>query len=209
MRLEVSDTGCGIPLETQARVFDPFFSTKSAGRGLGLAVVHGIVEGLGGMIRLESEPGKGTKFQILLPCAEAAAVSTNYQVARTKGKPRLSYGTVLVVEDEDPLRRPVAKMLQKTGFTVIEASDGYAALQAIRSPQKHIDILLLDVTLPGAPSRDVFAQAQLLRPAMKVIITSAYSREMAAASLAGIVEHFIRKPYRLGELRDLVQQGLP
>jgi nitrogen-specific signal transduction histidine kinase/CheY-like chemotaxis protein len=207
LRLEVSDTGCGIPLETQARVFDPFFTTKSAGRGLGLAVVHGIVEGLGGMIRLESEPGRGTKFQILLPCAETAAVAANCQVARTEEKPRLSYGTVLVVEDEEPLRRPVAKMLQKTGFTVIEASDGYAALQAIRSPQKNIDILLLDVTLPGAPSRDVFAQAQLLRPGMKVIITSAYSREMATASLAGTVEHFIRKPYRLDELRDLVQQS--
>jgi signal transduction histidine kinase len=207
LRLEVSDTGCGIPLETQARVFDPFFTTKSAGRGLGLAVVHGIVEGLGGMIRLESEPGRGTKFQILLPCAETAAVAANCQVARTEEKPRLSYGTVLVVEDEEPLRRPVAKMLQKTGFTVIEASDGYAALQAIRSPQKNIDILLLDVTLPGAPSRDVFAQALLLRPGMKVIITSAYSREMATASLAGTVEHFIRKPYRLDELRDLVQQS--
>jgi len=209
LRLEVSDTGCGIPLETQARVFDPFFTTKSAGRGLGLAVVHGIVEGLGGMIRLESEPGTGTKLQILLPCAEIAAVAANCPVARTEETPRLSHGTVLVVEDEDPLRRPVAKMLQKTGFTVIEASDGYAALQAIRSPQKQIDVLLLDVTLPGAPSSDVFAQAQLLRPEMKVIITSAYSREMAAASLAGTVEHFIRKPYRLGELLDLVQQNLP
>ena len=209
LRLEVSDTGCGIPVETQARVFDPFFTTKSAGRGLGLAVVHGIVEGLGGMIRLESEPGKGTKFQILLPCAETAAVATNCPVARTEEKARLSHGTVLVVEDEDPLRRPVAKMLQKTGFTVIEASDGYAALQAIRSPQKQIDILLLDVTLPGAPSRDVFEQAHQLRPEMKVIITSAYSREMAAASLARTVEHFIRKPYRLGDLRDLVQQSLP
>jgi two-component system, cell cycle sensor histidine kinase and response regulator CckA len=104
---------------------------------------------------------------------------------------------------------PVVKMLQKTGFTVIEASDGYAALQAIRSPQQHIDILLLDVTLPGAPSHDVFAQAQLLRPEMKLTITSAYSREMAAASLAGTVENFIRKPYQLGELRDLVQQSLP
>jgi len=208
LELGVSDTGCGIPLEAQARVFDPFFTTKAAGRGLGLTVVHGVVQSLGGMIRLESEPGKGTRFRILLPCAEAAAEATNGQMARTPQTAGPSYGTILVVEDEDPLRRPIAKMIQKAGFTVIEAGDGYAALQAIRSRQKHIDLLLLDVTLPGAPSREVYEQAKLLRPEMKVIVTSAYSKEMAAASLAGTVEHFIRKPYRLNDLMDLMQQSL-
>ena len=208
LRLEVSDTGSGIPSQMQARVFDPFFTTKSAGRGLGLAVVHGIVESLGGMIRLESEVGKGTKLQILLPCAEAAAKNTNPPTARTKERAHLGHGTILVVEDEDPLRRSVSKMFQKVGFNVLEASNGDDALKSIRTSQTRIDILLLDVTLPGAPSRQVFEQASRLRPEMKVIVTSAYSKETAAASLTGKVEHFIRKPYQLGDLMDRVQQSL-
>ena len=208
LRLEVSDTGSGIPSQMQARVFDPFFTTKSAGRGLGLAVVHGVVQSLGGMIRLESEVGKGAKLQILLPCAQAAAENTNPPTARTKERARLSHGTILVVEDEDPLRRSVSKMFQKVGFTVLEASNGDDALKAIRTPQTRIDILLLDVTLPGAPSRQVFEQASRLRPEMKVIVTSAYSKETSAASLTGKVEHFVRKPYQLGDLIDLVQQSL-
>ena len=208
LRLEVSDTGSGIASEMQARVFDPFFTTKSAGRGLGLAVVHGVVQSLGGMIRLESDIGKGTKFQILLPCAEAAAENTNPPTARSNERARLSHGTILVVEDEDPLRRPVSKMFQKAGFTVLEASNGDDALKAIRTPQTRIDILVLDVTLPGASSRQVFEQASRLRPEMKVIVTSAYSKETAAASLTGKVERFIRKPYQLGDLMDLVQQSL-
>jgi DNA-binding NtrC family response regulator len=144
----------------------------------------------------------------LLPCAEAAAENNNTPTARTKERARLSHGTILVVEDEDPLRRSVSKMFQKVGFTVLEASNGDDALKAIRTPQTRIDILLLDVTLPGAPSRQVFEQASRLRPEMKVIVTSAYSKETSAASLTGKVEHFVRKPYQLGDLMDLVQQSL-
>jgi len=207
LRLEVSDTGCGISSEAQNRVFDPFFTTKSTGRGLGLAVVHGIVEGLGGTVRFESEVGQGTKFQILMPCAEARAGATDCE-ADARDKFRVSQGTILFVEDEDPLRLPVSKMLHKMGFNVLEAADGSAALQMIRCTQKDIDILLLDITLPGASSREVFEQAKRLRPEMKVIVTSAYSEEMAAASLAEAVEYFMRKPYGLGDLMNMIQQSL-
>jgi PAS domain S-box-containing protein len=208
LRLDVSDTGCGIPLEAQARVFDPFFTTKADGRGLGLAVVHGIVGGLGGTICLESEVGKGTTFQITMPCAEVRVTETNGQISSHGQRLSVSQGTILVVEDEDPIRRPVSKILQKTGFNVIEAADGYAALEMIRSPQKDIDILLLDVTLPGAPSREVYEEAMRLRPEMKIIVASAYSEEMAATALSEKVELFIRKPYGLGDLMDLIQQSL-
>jgi PAS domain S-box-containing protein len=208
LRLDVSDNGCGIPSEAQARVFDPFFTTKSDGRGLGLAVVHGIVAGLGGTIRLESEVGKGTTFQIIMPCAEGGVTETNGQTSSPEQRLTVSQGTILVVEDEDPLRRPVSKMLQKTGFNVIEAADGYAALGIIRFPQKDIDILLLDITLPGAPSREVYKEAMRLRPEMKIIVTSAYSEEMAATALAEKIELFIRKPYRPGDLMDLIQRSL-
>ena len=206
VQLEVSDTGCGIPSEAQAYVFDPFFTTKSAGRGLGLAVVHGIVEALGGTIRLESEVGRGTKCQILLPCAESRADVSDRQMSPAGRWTGISNRTILLVEDEDPLRRPVAKMLQSTGFTVLEAVDGHTALQIIRATEKSIDILLLDISLPGASSREVFEQAKRLRPEMKVIVTSAYSEQMAATSLAGAVEHFVRKPYGVGDLLATIHQ---
>jgi PAS domain S-box-containing protein len=209
VQLEISDTGCGMPLEMQAKVFDPFFTTRSSGRGLGLAVVRGLVQSLQGTIRLESEPGKGTKFQVLLPCASSAAEGMNRGTDLTREQPGQSHGTVLIVEDEDELRRPVSKMLRARGFTVIQIGDGDSALEAIRSPENHIDILLLDITLPGASSREVFEQATRLRPEMKVIVTSAYSREMAAESLSGKVQHFIRKPYRLSDLMDLTAEARP
>jgi two-component system, cell cycle sensor histidine kinase and response regulator CckA len=209
VQLEVSDTGQGMLPETQAKVFDPFFTTKSAGHGLGLAIVQGIVRAVGGSIHLTSAPGKGTRFEILLPCAENIAGTEDRPMSRSELPPRRSrMATVLVVEDEDPLRQAASKMLRKAGFSVIEANDGSAALDAIRTQKSPIDVLLLDVTLPGAPSRDVFEEGRRLRPEMRVVITSAYNEAMAAASLPGRVERFIRKPYQLGDLTHLIQEIL-
>src|SRR5262249_18791313 len=134
LTLEVSDTGCGLSQETQARMFDPYFTTKSAGRGLGLAVVSGIVRGLGGEIHIASEPGKGATFQVLLPCAETKAVATNETTfdREESAHPSQEY-TVLVVEDEVPLRQAVVKMLRKTGFVVLEAANGSAAIDVLRA----------------------------------------------------------------------------
>jgi CheY-like chemotaxis protein len=117
--------------------------------------------------------------------------------------------SILVVEDEDTLRRAIAKMLQNHGFSVVEAGDGAAALDVIRAPGRHVDLILLDVTLPGVSSRAVFEEARQLRPDLRVIVTSAYSEEMATSSLGGRFDSFIRKPYRLSGLVHLIRQGLP
>jgi len=209
LQVEVSDTGRGMTPETQAKVFDPFFTTKSEGHGLGLAVVREIVRSLRGAISIASAPGKGCTFQIFLPCAEYA-VQTTHGVISPAEEETLQFqaGTILVVEDEESLRQPISKMVRKAGYSVIEASDGSAALDLIQGKQNHIDVLLLDITLPGASSREVFEAATRLRPDMRLIVTSAYSKAMAAESLAGTVNRFLRKPYRLDDLMGLIRQAL-
>ena len=148
MQLEVSDTGPGIPLEIQTRLFEPYFATKSAGRGIGLAVVDGIVRSLNGEIRLVTESGKGTAFRILLPRYEGREAIPGPKLPAGEAVLPIPQSTILVVEDEDPLRQALAKMLRKSGFKVLEAENGSAAIDRIASGSK-IDIILLDLTLPG------------------------------------------------------------
>jgi CheY-like chemotaxis protein len=206
LQLEVSDTGSGMTFETRGRVFDPFFSTKAAGRGLGLAVVHGIVRSLGGSIRLMSEPGTGTTIQIGFPCdltgSETEQVETN--VSGQLDADRES-SSLLIVEDEEALRQAVAKLLRKRGWSVLEAGDGSAALQIIRTHPSPIGVLLLDITLPGIASREVFEEVQLARPETKVIITSAYSESLAARTFRRGTYRFLRKPFQLNDLVGLMQ----
>ena len=210
LRLEVSDTGCGITEEQQTRIFDPFFTTKFAGRGLGLAVVHGIVRANGGAIHLSSTPGQGTTFQIFLPAAGASperdlSPPAPCLTAETNG----TVATLLLVEDEETLRTSVSKMLSRRGFSVVGAGDGSTAVDLLRRHPGKIDIILLDMTLPGTPSREVIAEAQRTRPAVKVVLTSAYSRETVAQSIdAPIVKGFIRKPFQVGDLVQLLRTTL-
>ena len=127
VRLEVSDTGCGMTEEVKAKIFDPFFSTKFAGRGLGLAVVQGIVRDHGGAIDLVSAPGEGTTFQVFLPCTPQRVAKIHSAISSSGvGQSNARTGTILVVEDEETLRLAVSKALRKSGFSVMEASDGSA-----------------------------------------------------------------------------------
>jgi CheY-like chemotaxis protein len=208
--LEVSDTGCGMSRETQARMFDPFFTTKSVGHGLGLAVVQGIVRKVAGAIHFTSEPGRGTTVQILLPCAEAAAESITEPTSATgELAPPVQRFTVLVVEDEDPLRRAVAKMLRKTGYEVLEEANGSAAIDLLHENGGNIDLILLDMTIPGRSSQEVIAEAAQARPDLKVVLTSAYSEETATATItAPLVRGFIRKPFQLRGLAQTLRDVL-
>jgi PAS domain S-box-containing protein len=210
VQLEVSDTGGGMSRETQAKVFDPTFTTKSPGRGLGLAVVQGIVRSLAGAIHLTSEPDKGTTFRILLPCAESTT-DANGQVTSANGEPSVParHATVLVVEDEDHLRQAVVKMLQNTGFEVLQAADGTTAVDLLRENGNRIDAILLDMTIPGAPSREVVVEAGKVGRDLRIILTSAYSQEMIEGSMSGPqIRGFIRKPFEFADLLKTLRSCL-
>jgi CheY-like chemotaxis protein len=209
VQLEISDTGHGMSPETQAKVFDPFFTTKSGGHGLGLAIVHGIVRGFGGTIHLASEPGKGTTFQIRLPCYQVSADRTEDRVPCSEAPVLTREAIVLVVEDEACLREAVAKMLRKTGFEIFEAADGSSAIELLRASGSKIDAILLDMTIPGASSREVIAAAAKARSDVRVILTSAYSEEMIKDAMSAPQVHsFIRKPFQLGDLAQKLGNAL-
>jgi PAS domain S-box-containing protein len=208
VQLCVTDTGAGIPPELQARVFDPFFTTKVGGHGhgLGLAVVQGVVRSLGGATSIRSARDKGTAFEILLPRAgETVSTSEESDKAAFITETMDPKRGILVVEDEDSLRGAVSKLLRMRGFPVMEAGDGTAAVELLHSHGTQIAVVLLDVTLPGKPSHEVFDEAHALGTDVKVIVTSAYSPGTVAGFFPGAqLEYFIRKPYRLGELAELV-----
>jgi nitrogen-specific signal transduction histidine kinase/ActR/RegA family two-component response regulator len=210
VQLEVSDTGCGMSPRTRTRIFDPFFSTKSAGRGLGLPVVHGIVRSLRGAIRVSSEPGKGSTFQILLPSAGAPAPDACAEDESVGEAPPASpRHEVLIVEDEASLRMAVSKTLTKAGLTVLEADNGTTAVELLRTMAREIDLLFLDISIPGRPSHEVLAEAVKVRPDVKIILTSAYSEEMVKETLGGSQVHaFVRKPFRLSTVERAVRDAL-
>ncbi len=214
VQLEFSDSGCGMTEDVRSAIFDPFFTTKSGGRGLGLAVVRGIVLAHGGAITVQSAPDKGTTIRILLPCTAEPAV-TPPQITATpqassgrQRKPSVA-GTVLVVDDEDILRVAVSRMLEKRGFTVLDARDGNATIKLFRAHKNEIGAILLDVTIPGTSSREVLAEVRRIRPDVKVILTTAYSREFVSGSFDELrVDGFIRKPYQIVDVARLLERAL-
>ena len=180
---------------------------RFAGHGLGLAVVERIVRGLGGRSEFKSEPGRGTTFRILLPCARQTAAPLQLVKIPSPDTTCSEDQNVLIVEDEELLRLAVAKMLRSSGLSVIQAGDGTQAIDRIREHGQQIGLVLLDITLPGASSRDVLTAARERRPDMKIILTSAYGQKTVDETFHDMgVDAFIRKPYQLADLVTLVRK---
>jgi CheY-like chemotaxis protein len=201
--IQVRDDGCGMDDSVRAHIFDPFFTTKFTGRGLGLAAVQGIIHRNGGAIRVASRAGHGSRFEVLLPC-------TSEPAGRAAAQPASSgqiSGTCILVEDEEALRQAVSKMLRKRGFTVIEAGDGKAAVELLQDKGAEIDLVLLDLTLPGMSGREVFEALRRIRPDVKVVLTTAYSEETALTAIGGKrAWAYIQKPYQFNDLLALMRE---
>ena len=208
IRLKVSDTGCGMNKEVQERIFDPFFTTKFSGRGLGMVAVQGIVRSHRGAIHLTSAPGAGTCFEVVLPCVQEVYKAPEQNSSIKAAAMGTEDSKVLVVDDEEMLRIAVCKMLRKKNFSVLEAKDGHAALEIFRSRSLEIGVILLDMTLPGISGRKLFDELRRIRPDIRIILTTAYSKEMAANTLGGPQAWgFIRKPYHIADLVALLQRA--
>ncbi len=202
--LRVTDTGCGMSLEVQDKIFEPFFTTKGVGKGtgLGLAVVHGVVQQSGGTIAVDSTHGNGSTFKILLPAAdEAVGESTASEInVSLKGRE-----TVLVAEDEEAVRTLVRFALEGQGYTVLTASAGLDALDLLRTHTGQVDLLVTDMIMPGISGRELAEKARRARPNLRVIYMSGYTDDaLVRYGLHGTSEQFIQKPFTpLGLVRKV------
>lgn len=202
---EVSDTGIGMDAGTLSRIYEPFFSTKFIGRGMGLAAVRGIVEAHGGTIRAASEPGRGTTFSIVFPAADAVPAVEE----RMEAHPPSGTGTILVADDQDDVRAMVRAMLESFGYRVLEARDGKEAVAVFRENEGGIDLVLLDMMMPGLTGEEAFSEIRRTSPSARGLLVSGYDEKgMIDEAVAAGFFGFLQKPFRRRELGRMVSDAM-
>jgi CheY-like chemotaxis protein len=202
VELTVRDDGEGMDEARMARIFEPFFTTKATGRGLGLAATQGIVRGHRGGLKVESVPGRGTTFRVLLP---ATAADPQARAVATAGE---GSGLVLVVDDEDNVRDMVCAVLEAAGIPWIAASDGNAAVRLV-GQRPAIRLVLLDLSMPGLSGEATLREVRRIRPGLPVLLSSGYAEAEATIGLpADDLAGFIQKPYHPEALVAAVRRAL-
>ncbi len=205
--LTVTDTGTGMDKETQERIFEPFFTTKKMGRGtgLGLASAYGIIKGHRGYIHVDSEKGRGTTFSIYLPASDKEVVTAikpaKYVIERS--------GTILLVDDEDLVLDIGVMMLEKVGYTVLEAKGGREAVEIYEANKDKIDLVILDMIMPDVGGGEAYDRMKEINPDVKVLLSSGYSIEGEATEiLERGCDGFIQKPFNIKELSGKIREFL-
>ncbi|MFZ2160032.1 MAG: PAS domain-containing protein [Bradyrhizobium sp.] len=222
VRIDVADTGTGIPADIVEKIFEPFFSTKEVGKGtgLGLSTVYGIVKQTGGFIYVDSEAGEGTSFHIFLPRhhpeqevqPEAAAANGAAKEPAGDAKPRTDLtgqGTILLVEDEEGLRSLNARGLRSRGYNVIEASNGIEAMEALDEKNGAVDLVVSDVVMPEMDGPTLLREMRIRNPNLKIIFVSGYAEEAFDKSLPENEQFaFLAKPFALSALIAKVKETM-
>jgi len=207
--LEISDTGIGMDKETKEKIFDPFFSTKFTGRGLGLAAVLGIIRGHKGAVKVYSEPNKGTTFKILLPCSVKEA--DNIQRPSESIHNWRGSGTILIVDDEEAILSAGKESLENYGFKVLTAVNGKKAVELYAERKDDITLVLLDMTMPVMNGDEAFREMRRINKDVKVVLSSGYNEQDTVNGFAGKgLAGFLQKPYKtadlLASIRDVIEK---
>jgi len=206
LAIEVSDTGAGMSREVLGRIFEPFFSTKAAGHGLGLAAVLGILRAHGAAVIVDSEPGRGTTFEILLPAALGATLRVRSEPPRAKPAAR-AHARVLVADDEEAVLTVTCKTLERLGYECVRCSNGAEALARLSEGEPEVDIAILDLTMPELGGGEVLTELRRRGGTTPVILMSGFGASDTSPELmsAGPID-FIEKPFVPGELSRRIQR---
>lgn len=203
--LEVVDNGCGINEEQFDQLFDPFFSEKFTGRGLGLSVVLGVARGCGGAVTVDSRPGEGSHFQVWLPLVPEAVPAETAPLSTERGFDRQR--TVLLVEDEPVVRFVSREMLEKLGLTVHVASDGRQALDLFRQHRGAIGAVFCDVAMPGLDGWETLSELRAMEPELAVIMISGYEESwVMSGEHEQLPQAFIKKPFEMADLKSALEK---